>query len=634
MTHLEPLMQQNFLEYASYVIVDRAIPDVRDGCKPVQRRILHTLFAADDGKFHKVANIIGEAMKLHPHGDVSIGDALVVLANKEYFIEKQGNFGNVITGHQAAAARYIECRLTPLAKETLFNKNLTRMQMSYDGRREEPVVLPVKLPVVLMLGTEGIAVGMATKILPHNFIELLQAQIRALEGKKTKLYPDFLQGGACDVTDYDDGRGKIRVRATLEAVGDKKVIVRQVPFSTTTESLIASIESAIQKNKVKITSIDDFTTDKVEIELTLARGTYPDEVIPQLYAYTDCEVSISANVVVIQDRHPVQMAISEVVQLLTGQLQEQIQAELRDELNKLQARRHWLTLEQIFIENRVYKRIEAADTELRVTDAVQRGMKPFVTQFVAPMVAEDIERLLEIRIRRVSAYDIAKNRDDIDKLVAAIKETEHKLKNLTQTTAAYLKDLIKRYGKQYPRRTEIKTFEAIDRKAVARQNLKVTYDPESGFFGTEVKSGDQTFTVSEYDLILAVTTQGTYRVMAAPGKVLLGDVLHLKLFNPEVGETFTMVYRDAKKVAWAKKFHIQKFVRNKEYKLMADPKGQVDVLTQEKKPGKVRLSYIPAPRQRIKEVDFNLNDLEVGSVPAKGVKMAPKPASRVRWMSK
>jgi topoisomerase-4 subunit A len=372
----------------------------------------------------------------------------------------------------------------------------------------------------------------------------------------------------------------------------------------------------------------------VEIELTLARGTYPDEVIPQLYAYTDCEVSISSNVMVIQDRHPVQMAISEVVQLLTGQLREQIKAEIEDELQKLNAKRHWLTLERIFIENRVYKRIEAADTEVRVTDAVQRGMRPYAEQFIKPMQPEDIERLLEIRIRRVSAFDIAKNRDDIQKLTAAIAECEHKLKNLTPTTAAYLKDLIKRYGKQYPRRTELSTFEAIDRKAVARQNLKVTYDPDTGFFGTEVKSGAESFNVSEYDLILAITAQGTYRIMAAPSKVLLGKVLHLALFNPEVGESFTMVYRDAKKVAWAKKFHIQKFVRNKEYKLISDANGQVDVLTQEAKPGRVRVSFIPAPRQRIQEVDFDLTALEVGSVPAKGVKVAPKPVTRVRWLSK
>ena len=316
MSHLEPLMKQNFLEYASYVIVDRAIPDIRDGCKPVQRRILHTLYENDDGKFHKVANIIGESMKLHPHGDASIGEALVVLANKEYFIEKQGNYGNIMTGHQAAAARYIECRLTPLARETLFNPSLSRFQSSYDGRRQEPVYLPAKVPVVLMLGTEGIAVGMATRILPHNLKELLEAQISVLRGKKVLLVPDFAQGGRIDVTDYDDGLGKVKVRATLEAVGDKKVVVREVPYSTTTESLIASIENAIQKGKVKISSINDFTTDKVEIELILSRGIYASEVIPQLYAYTDCEVSISSNIVVIQDRHPLELSVFEVLKFL------------------------------------------------------------------------------------------------------------------------------------------------------------------------------------------------------------------------------------------------------------------------------------------------------------------------------
>ncbi|RYE95888.1 MAG: DNA topoisomerase IV subunit A, partial [Oxalobacteraceae bacterium] len=371
---------------------------IRDGCKPVQRRILHTLFANEDGKFHKVANIIGEAMKLHPHGDASIGDALVVLANKEYFIEKQGNFGNVITGHQSAAARYIECRLTPLAKATLFNEALTTFQNSYDGRRQEPVYLPSKLPVVLLLGTEGIAVGMATKILPHNFNELLLAQIAILKKEKFTLYPDFIHGGAIDIAEYDDGRGKVKVRATIEAVGDKKVVIREIPYSTTTESVIASIESAIQKDKVKISSINDFTTDKVEIELTLARGTYADEVIPQLYAYTDCEVSISSNIVVIRDRHPVEVAVGEVLHDLTVRLRAQIKAEIEHELHNLEERRHWLTLEQVFIENRIYKRIEKADTEQKVQQEIIDGMAPFAKSFIRPMDDKDIERLLEIRI--------------------------------------------------------------------------------------------------------------------------------------------------------------------------------------------------------------------------------------------
>ncbi|MED5465160.1 MAG: DNA topoisomerase IV subunit A, partial [Myxococcota bacterium] len=504
MSYLEPVMQQNFLEYASYVVVDRAIPNLNDGCKPVQRRILNTLFEVDDGKFNKVANIIGETMKLHPHGDASIGAALVVLANKEYFIERQGNFGNPITGHAAAAPRYIECRLTELAKDTLFNKNLTEYQPSYDGRKKEPVILPVKLPVILMLGTEGIAVGMATRILPHNFKELLKAQIKILEDKRFKLYPDFMQGGIMDVSEYKDGLGKIKVRAKLEPVGDKKILIREVPFSTTTEGLIASIEAAAQKNKVKIASINDFTTESVEIELTLSRGVYAEEVIPQLYAYTDCEVSISSNVLVIKDRHPQVMKVANVLRELTEQLKETLRAELKFELEQLENRQHWLTLEQIFIEKRIYKRIEKAKTEESVFKEVYEGMKPFKKRFVRELSDEDVKRLLELRIRRISAYDIAKNRKDLDEILAAIKKVKARLRNMVKTTITYLEGLLEKYGKLYPRRTKVETFEAVDKKAVARQNIKLTYDKKSGFFGSAVRSGDRTLTVSEYDVVLAV----------------------------------------------------------------------------------------------------------------------------------
>ena len=630
MTQLEPLMQQNFLEYASYVIVDRAIPDLRDGCKPVQRRILHTLFDAEDGKFHKVANIIGEAMKLHPHGDASIGEALVVLANKEFFIEKQGNYGNVLTGHQAAAARYIECRLTALARETLFNPALSQYQMSYDGRRQEPMFLPAKVPVPLMLGTEGIAVGMATRILPHNFTELLQAQIQILRGQKVKLYPDFLQGGRIDVHEYDDGRGKVKVRATLEPVGDKKVIVREVPFSTNTESLISSIENAIQKGKVKISSISDFTTSKVEIELTLSRGVYASEVIPQLYAYTDCEVSISSNIVVIRDRHPVELTVTQMITFLTEQLRTIIKAEIEHELQQMRDRQHWLTLEQIFIENRVYKRIEKATTQAKVFSEVEAGMNPFKERFIRAMTAEDIERLLEIRIRRISAFDINKNRDDIGAILKAIRDCQVKLQNLTKTTIDYLESLLAKYGKHYPRRTRIDTFEVIDRKAVARQNIKLSYDPETGFFGSDVKGSQHQLIVSEYDLILAVNASGSYRVMTPPSKVLLGQVLYLALFDTVKGETFTVVYRDGKKYAYAKHVHIQKFVRNREYSLIADKAGQVDKLTAGPAKGQVHFAYQPGARQRVVEGSFKLNSLELVGVGTRGTKLAPRPVTRLR----
>ena len=316
-TQLEKLMKKNFIEYASYSILDRAIPDLRDGLKPVQRRILHTLFEVNDGRYHKVAGVIGETMKLHPHGDASIGDALVVLANKNFFIDRQGNFGSILTGHPAAAPRYIECRLTPLALETLFNEPLTEFVDSYDGRTREPVFLPAKLPVLLMLGAEGIAVGMATRILPHNSVELWQAQIDLLNGEKVQLEPDFPQGGLMDASEYDDGRGKVEVRARIKTVDDKHIVIHEIPYGTTTESLIASIEAAVQKNRVKVSTINDYTTDKVEIELTLSRGVSASEAIPQLYAYTDCSVSLSSNIVVVRERRPVELTVTEILSELT-----------------------------------------------------------------------------------------------------------------------------------------------------------------------------------------------------------------------------------------------------------------------------------------------------------------------------
>ena len=630
MQHLEPLMRQNFLEYASYVIMDRAIPDLRDGCKPVQRRILHTLAQIDDGKFHKVANVIGESMKLHPHGDVSIGDALVVLANKEYFIEKQGNFGNIITGHDAAASRYIECRLTPLARDTLFNKELTTWQKSYDGRREEPVYLPAKLPVVLMLGTEGIAVGMTTKILPHNLVELLQAQIACLEERPFRLLPDFLQGGSMDAADYADGRGKIKLRATIEAMDEKTVVIREVAAGTTTENLIASIEAAITKGKVKITSIDDFTGDKVEIQLTLARGAYAEEVIPQLYAYTDCEMSISSNVVVLQNRHPVELTVTEVLKTSTMQLREQIRAELEDELVRLENRHHALVLEQVFIEEKIYKRIEDASSMERVREVVLRGMQAHAARFVRPLVDDDVERLLELRIRRISAFDVSTNRRDIEAVQKAVSSCKTRLKHLTKTTVAYLEDLLKRYGKQYPRRTKVKKFVAIDRKAVANQNIKLSYDEETGFFGSDVKGGAaESMLVSEYDLILAISESGAFRVMSPQPKVLLGPVLYLEKFNPEVPEAFVVVYRDGKKMLFAKRILIDKFVRNREYKLVADAGGHIDLLLRPERAKKLRFRYQPSARAKVVEGEFDLRKLEVGRANAKGTKLAPRPVTRV-----
>ncbi|MBW2696764.1 MAG: DNA topoisomerase IV subunit A [Deltaproteobacteria bacterium] len=630
MAQLESLMQQNFLEYSSYFVLDRAIPDLRDGLKPVQRRILHTLFSMSDGRFHKVANVIGETMKLHPHGDASIGDALVVLANKDYFIERQGNFGNLYTGHPAAAARYIECRLTDLALETLFHKPLTEFVDSYDGRSEEPVFLPSKLPVVLMLGTEGIAVGMATKLLPHNLCELWQAQIAVLEGKQVELFPDFPQGGLVDVDAYDDGRGKVEVRARVEVRDKKHVVITEIPYGTTTESIIASIEAAAQKGRVKIASIDDFTTDKVEIELTLARGVTPKELVPQLYAYSDCSVSVSSNVTVIRNRKPVQLTITEIIVTLTEELKAQLKAEFEYEREQLLDRQHWLTLEQIFVEKRVYKEIEDKTTDEAVRTAVMKGMAKYKKLFVRPMVADDVRRLLEIRIRRISAYDIEKNRKDIDEVEAKIKVVDGKLRNLKKTTIAYVQGLLEKYGERYRRRTEITRIKAVDKKSVARQNIKVAYDKESGFFGTDVRGDMFKLTVSEYDLILAISSDGSYRVMPPPGKILFtGKLIYCELFDLDKGAEFTVIYRDKARMSFGKKIKIEKFIRNKEYQLIKGKQGRVDLLLAASQAGKLNLAFVPAKRQRLKSATYDLSDLQPTSPTARGARLAPKPVSKL-----
>ena len=500
MAQLESMMREHFVEYASYFVLDRAIPEILDGFKPVQRRLLHTLSSMNDGRYHKVANVIGETMKLHPHGDASIGDALVVLANKGFFIDRQGNFGNPLTGHPAAAARYIECRLTPLALETLFNEHLTERVPSYDGRNTEPVCLPAKLPVVLILGTEGIAVGMATKILPHNLPELWDAQIAILRKKPIAILPDFPQGGLVDVAGYDDGRGKVEVRAKIETIDPKRIKITEVPYGTTTESLIASIEAAVQKGRVKLASIDDFTTSTAEIELTLARGVQASEVIPQLYAYTDCSVSVSSNITVVNARRPVVLTVTEILKLLTKQLVVLLKAELEWDRERLIDRRHWLTLEQIFIEKAVYKRLEKAETAEKVHKTVVAGMKKYEDLFVRPMLDDDVKRLLEIRIRRISAYDIERSRNEIDEILEKIAEIEAKLKRMTRTTIAYVESLIERYGEDFPRRTQIAKIDAVDKKAVARQNIKLSYDASTGFFGSAVRGDLFRMSVSEYDL--------------------------------------------------------------------------------------------------------------------------------------
>jgi len=631
MSQLRPLMESNFLEYASYVIIDRAIPELLDGCKPVQRRILHTLYGMHDGRFHKVANVIGETMKLHPHGEVSIGDALVVLANKDYFVERQGNFGNVLTGHNAAAARYIECRLTQLALDTMFNPAITELAPSYDGRKKEPFLLPAKVPALLMLGAEGIAVGLATRILPHNFIELLDGVAAVLRGQKVRLHPDFAQGGLMDVADYQDGEGRVRVRARIDIDGPKRLVIREIPFGTTTASLIASIEAAVQRGKVAVSSIDDFTTEKVEIELTPSRGVGAEDVLPQLYAYTDCEVSVASNIVVIQDNRPVEVTVSQFLAEFCSHLKRVIKLELEYELGVLRDRQHWLTLEQIFIENRIYKRIEAAKTEAGITKTVRTGLEPFSRLFLRELTDEDIKRLVELRIRRISAYDLERTRGEIDDIVRKIRECEAKLKSLTRSAVSFVESLIERYRDRYPRRTEITSFETVDRKAVARANIRLAYDSATGFFGSSVRGDGLQITVTEYDRVLAVTGDGTYRIMAPAEKVLLpGKLLRCQLFDKEKGTDLVLAYRDANRVAWGKRVHISGFITDKTYDVVRGSPYGVEYLSDGTRPENLRLRFVPAKRQRLKEAYFNTRDIRPCGIAARGTRLHAKPAASIK----
>src|SRR5436309_3726298 len=425
-------VDRSFLDYASYVIRDRAIPNLADGLKPVQRRILWALHRMDDGRFMKVANVVGETMKYHPHGDASIGDALVVLAIKRYLIEGQGNFGNVYTGDPPAAPRYIECRLTPLAREELFNDEITTFVPSYDGRNKEPVTLPSKLPLLLMLGTEGIAVGMSSRILPHNFPELLEAQIAILKKQSFKCLPDFQTGGLMDARGYKDGAGQVKVRAKIKIKDESTVAINEIPLTTTTHSLMASIEDASRKGKIKVKSVNDFTSEDVEIEVKAPSGVSAEQLVDALYAFTDCEVSIASRLIVIKNNRPVEMTVSEVLRENTAQLVDTLKRELQLKESKLQDELHFRTLERIFIEERIYKKIEQCRTNEAVSRAVTDGFQPFRRQLLRELAGADVERLLAVRIRRISLFDINQHRQEMEEVKAGLAETRRSLKNLIQ----------------------------------------------------------------------------------------------------------------------------------------------------------------------------------------------------------
>lgn len=627
MAYLKNLYDLNFIEYASYVIKDRAIPHINDGLKPVQRRILHTLWEMDDGKFHKVANAVGQCMRYHPHGDASIGDALVSLANKDLFIDKQGNFGNVYTGDPASAVRYIECRLSQLAKDTLFNPEITEFLDSYDGRNREPVTLPSKLPVLLAMGAEGIAVGMATKILPHNLIELLEAEIACLRGEQLLLYPDFPCGGLADVSEYNDGNGKILVRAKLDVSDPKRIVIRKLPYGSTTESIINSIENAAKKGKLKISGISDYTAENVEVEIRLARGIHSEETVDALYAFTECENSISVNLMVIKDDKPVCMTVSEVINYNADQLVKILTAELKLEEKHLKDRLHAKTLEQIFIENRIYKRIEEKTTAEAVIKAVLDGLLPFSDQIRREVTLEDVEILLKIPIRRISAYDINRAKKEMQEIKNRLKEIREALASITEYSIGFLQKLIDKYQQVYPRRTELVSLKKVDVREAAQRNLKLRYDKDTGYLGYEV-NGNLLFDVSQYDRILVIRKSGAYSIMDVPDKLFVDKgMLYCGFVDKEL--VFNVVYRDDQtRFPYLKRCRIEQFILNKGYCIVPENCTVLRLSTDSE--AIVNVEYKPKPKLKVLEETFVIKDFLVKGTKAAGVRLASKEVKSAR----
>ena len=623
---LHTRVDRGFLDYASYVIRDRAIVNLADGLKPVQRRILWSLHEKDDGRFIKVATIAGHCAQYHPHGEASINDALVVLANKRYLIEGQGNFGNIFTGDPAAAPRYIECRLTELARTEVFNDAITEFVPSYDGRNKEPVALPCKLPLTLMLGTEGIAVGLAARILPHNFTELLEAQIAILKKQPFRCLPDFPTGGLMDARDYQDGKGSVKVRARIKTRDESTVVITEIPPTTTTESLMASIEDAVHKGKLKAKSVNDFTSENAEIEVKCPAGVDAEKMVDALYAFTDCETTITSRIIVIKDNRPVELTVSEVLRENTEQLVETLKRELELKEQKLQDEMHYRTLERIFIEERIYKAIEKCKTSEAVTAAVFDGFKPFKRQLVRDLVDTDVERLLQVRIRRISLFDINQHRQEMEKVKADLAETRKNLKNLTRYVIGHLEALLEKYGPLYPRlTTKSSRHEEVDAKAVAFKAFKVAYDRESGYVGYKVSGEEFKVECTKFDKILLVFKDGTYKVSELPEKLFVGpELFYCGL--PDRETVFTCAYTD-RKASYLKRFKFGGTILNKAYLCIPD-KSRI-LFFAPSTPKILYVRYKPAPHQKISQQTCEPKQIEVKSPKTRGRMISVKDISSV-----
>ncbi|MCB9055680.1 MAG: DNA gyrase/topoisomerase IV subunit A [Chitinophagales bacterium] len=609
-----------FLDYASYVILERAVPSADDGLKPVQRRILHAMKEMDDGRFNKVANIIGQAMQYHPHGDASIGDALVNMGQKELLIDTQGNWGDVRTGDDAAAARYIEARLSKFALEVAFNAKTTNWQLSYDGRKNEPVSLPMKFPLLLAQGADGIAVGLSTKILPHNFCELIEAAVKHLKGRKFELYPDFLTGGMIDVSDYNQGKrgGKVKVRAHIEEMDKKTLAIRSVPYGVTTTQLMESIVKANDQGKIKIKKVTDNTAADVEIQVDLAPGISPDITIDALYKFTDCEISISPNACVIVDKKPEFLGVHDLLKISVDRTKDLLEQELKIRLGELQEKWHYTSLEKIFFEEKIYKELEKKHaTWDKVLDAIDTAFVPFKKQLKREITREDIIKLTEKPVRRIYKLDIDELNDQIKALDADIKQVKHDLNHLVDYAVDYYETLFKKYGKGKERRTDIKQFEIIEAKHVAIANTKLYVNREEGFIGTGLRKDELLFECSDLDDIIAFTKQGVMKVVKVSDKTFIGKgIIHAAVFQKnDERTTYNMIYMDGDSgKSFAKRFNVTGVTRDKEYNLAkGHDKSKVHYLTVNPngEAELVKINLSSGCKARIKEFDFNFAELEI-----------------------
>lgn len=632
-----------FLDYASYVILERAVPHIDDGLKPVQRRILHSLKEKDDGRFNKVANIIGHTMQYHPHGDQSIGDALVNMGQKELVVDTQGNWGNILTGDSAAAPRYIETRLSKFANEVFFNHKTTAWAASYDGRNKEPVTLPSKFPLVLAHGAEGIAVGLACKILPHNFNELIDACISALKKEDFEIFPDFLQGGIADVSEYNDGLrgGKVRVRARIERVKARQLVIREVPFGTTASSLCDSILKANEQGKVRISRLEDCTAENVEIHVYLPAGVDTDQTLQALYAFTDCEVSISPNSCVIQDNKPKFLGVTEILKHSAKQTRALLKQELEIKLGELEERWHFSSLEKIFIENRIYRRIEECETWEAVIEEIWKGLKPFLKLLKREVTEEDIVRLTEIKIKRISKYDAFKADELIKGLEDQISEVKKHLRRLTQYAIKWYQTIKEKYGKDRGRRTELSRFDRVAAKQVVVANDTLYVNRKEGFAGYSMKRDESVEKCSRLDDIIAFSRDGTMRVVKIADKVFIGkDNLIVHVFKKDDPKYYNMIYRDGRGGrAMVKRFQVTGVTREKLYDLTGGKPG-TRVLwlsehdTEEEADVVVRVHLKSDLRLRNFQIDFHFGELAIKGRGAKGNILTRHPVDRVSRISK